>query len=60
MTMQYIRSYYKVPAKRGMSVKYKGVGGVILSADHYVKVRLENKRVVRIHPTDPDLIYGEV
>jgi hypothetical protein len=33
MTMQYIRDYYKVPAKRGAKIKFRGIPHVITSAD---------------------------
>lgn len=53
MSMEYIREYYKVPAKRGMSVKYQGKLGLIVGADGaYLKIRLNGESEVRLyHPT---------
>lgn len=33
MTMQYIRDYYKVPAKRGGKIKFQGIPHVIVGSD---------------------------
>lgn len=53
MSMEYIREYYKVPAKRGMSVKYQGKLGLIVGADGaYLKIRLNGESEIRLyHPT---------
>lgn len=62
MSFEYIRGYYKVPARRGGKVEYatKDVVkvGTITGADQYVYVRFDGvKHSVPIHPTDPDLKY---
>lgn len=51
--MDYIRTYYKVPAKRGGKVLYKGMHGVITSArGGYLRIRLDGeKRIGSYHPT---------
>lgn len=69
MSFDYVRSYYKVPAKRGMRVTdHEGRSGTITRATHYVFVRLDGTRVARAyHPTwrltyhtaAGDVVYGE-
>jgi len=51
--MEYIRNYYKVPAKRGMLVKYQGKPGIIVGAkDAYLRIRLEGEKSIgSYHPT---------
>lgn len=55
MSMQSIRDYYQVPAKRGMRVIFDGQPGVITSADRstmHLRVMLDDtKHSVRVHPT---------
>lgn len=59
MTMQYIRNYYKVPAKRGAKIKYHGQPYVIVgSLGHYLRVTASGRSgrsllgsVITIHPT---------
>lgn len=53
MTAAYVRSYYKVPAKRGGRVIADGKPGVITGfSDQYIRVRLDGERVSRNwHPT---------
>ncbi|MEV0367544.1 hypothetical protein [Nocardia fusca] len=56
MSMQYVRWYYGVPAKRGGRVRYTGEGeprlGTITSADHRLRIRLDGEKHTRIfHPT---------
>jgi len=53
MSMEYIREFYKVPAKRGGRVLVNGWAGTIVSsAGQYLKIRLDGSRVVRqYHPT---------
>lgn len=54
MTMDYIRRTYGVPAKRGARVLLRdGREGVVTSASHYVRVRVNGeKRVHQRHPLD--------
>jgi len=54
MSLEYIRKYYGVPAKRGAQVRYKGTHGIITgSRGAYIRVRLEGeKRSLPYHPTD--------
>jgi hypothetical protein len=55
MSLQYVRDYYGVPAKRGGRVTYDGEGGRILSADHHLIIKLDSGRRVRVHPRDTGL-----
>lgn len=51
--MQYIRNYYKVPAKRGGKITYKGKAGTIVGAKGaHLRIRLEGEnRIGSYHPT---------
>jgi hypothetical protein len=51
--MKYIRDTYKVPAKRGMRVRFQGELGTIISAPQaHLHVRIDGKKRIRIcHPT---------
>lgn len=57
MSMQYVRDYYAVPAKRGGRVRYTGDGaprlGTITAARHgSLRIRLDGeKRSAPFHPT---------
>jgi len=56
MSMEYIRNYYKVPAKRGGKIIFDYPDpriGVITSAQgHYIRVRFpEHKHSLILHPT---------
>ncbi|MET8648510.1 hypothetical protein [Nocardia aurea] len=57
MSMQYVRDYYGVPAKRGGRVRYTGDKeprlGTIASARHGgLRIRLDgDKRAMPFHPT---------
>lgn len=53
MSMDYIRRHYKVPARRGLRVKFQGKPGVITgSSGAYLRIRLNGeRRVGRYHPT---------
>lgn len=45
MSMEYIRMYYKVPAKRGQKVVANGVPGIITgSMGAHLKIRLEGQK----------------
>ena len=63
MSLAYVRNTYGVPAKRGMRVEYCGQDnvrrrGVITSASHHVRVRLDGEKHSRpYHPQDDYLIY---
>jgi hypothetical protein len=63
MSLEYIRTYYGVPAKRGMRIRWEAIKGnvhfgKILSADYHLRVRFDgSKRACRIHPADPALTY---
>ena len=54
MSLEYIRNYYRVPAKKGKIVSYKGKLGMITGASGpHVKVRLEGeKNALPYHPDD--------
>ena len=51
MSMEYVRRYYGVPAKRGGRVQFFGAQGTITSATHYLRVRMDDGRRVLLHPT---------
>ena len=57
MSLIYIRNYYGVPAKRGVTIEFTGnsapVRGVIVGASGaYLRVRLDGeKRARTFHPT---------
>lgn len=54
MTMEYIRRYYGVPAKRGGRVRFKGRPGRIVSADEqYLNIQFDDRDDVLgpYHPT---------
>lgn len=53
MSMEYIRRYYGVPAKRGMTITFQGEPCVIVgSQGAHLRVRVSwRKRPVPIHPT---------
>lgn len=57
MSMQYVRDYYRVPAKRGGRVRYTGGGqsrhGTIRSASgQYLRILLDgDKHAGTYHPT---------
>jgi hypothetical protein len=53
MSMQYIRDYYRVPAKRGARLAFQGRPGTIVGSSHqYLRVRLDgDTSTVLLHPT---------
>ncbi len=57
MSMQYVRDYYAVPAKRGGRVRYTGAGepqfGTITAARHgSLRIRLDGEKHPQpFHPT---------
>ncbi|GGA99908.1 hypothetical protein GCM10011491_30220 [Brucella endophytica] len=56
MSMEWVRKYYGVPAKRGGRIEYTGGKtpkyGTILSASNYLNIQLDgNKHPSRFHPT---------
>jgi hypothetical protein len=57
MSMQYIRDYYGVPAKRGGRVIYTGgrfplTGTIVGSRNAHLRIRLDGeKRISDFHPT---------
>lgn len=64
MSLDYIRNYYSVPAKRGMRVEYCGDDnvrrrGTITGASYaYVRIRLDGEKFSKpYHPKDDYLIY---
>ena len=56
MSMQYIRDCYKVPAKRGGTIRFTNTrgaaqDGVIVGSDgQYLKVSFDGMRPVKLHP----------
>ena len=52
MTLQYVRDYYGVPAKRGGRVRFEGQHeATILSATHHLHVRFDDGCEGWLHPT---------
>ena len=56
MSMAWVRLHYNVPAKRGGRIRFHPPGwhaldGTILSANHYLHVRLDNGHRAWLHPT---------
>lgn len=61
MSLEYIRNYYGVPAKKGGRVQYKDRVGVITgNSGPHVSVRLDGqKHSAPYHPTDLIYLTGE-
>ena len=59
-SLEYIRQFYNLPARRGAVVFYKGHRGKVTSAiNGHVRVRLDGESQARIyHPNDEDLIWS--
>ena len=63
MSLEYIRKYYGVPAKRGGIVEVREQGGAwvkgkILSGTHNLKIKIDSRNVaLRYHPESIDLRY---
>jgi hypothetical protein len=51
MSMEWVRSTYGVPAKRGGHILFDGEPGVIMSASHLLHVRMIDGERVLLHPT---------
>lgn len=55
MSMQRIRSYYSIPAKRGMRILFKGAPYIITGTTRgpmYIRVRpADGGRTFALHPT---------
>lgn len=58
MSMQHIRDYYGVPARRGARVVYSGdgcpaIGTIVGSRDQYLRVRFDDEpdRIETLHAT---------
>jgi hypothetical protein len=55
---EYVRDTYRVPARVGMHITYKGAPGVIKGGSNYVSILFAGRKgCENVHPTDPDLIY---
>ena len=51
MSMEYIRKTYKVPAKRGMKILFRGKPAEIVGASGpHLRIKLDGM-IVPIHPT---------
>lgn len=50
---EYIRSYYGVPAKRGMQIRFEGneYGRITGTNAAHLKAKMNDGRVVYFHPT---------
>jgi len=63
MSLEYIRKYYKVPAKRLGRVRWTrrdgtALEGTITGATQYLLVRFDDRNFsVPIHPTEEGLVY---
>jgi hypothetical protein len=57
MSMQVIRGWYNVPAKRGARIRYTGekspqLGTIVASKGSYIRIRMDGeKRAESYHPT---------
>lgn len=55
MSIGYIRTHYRVPAKIGGRITFDGVAGTIVSArGQYLRVRMDNdpsRTIINLHPT---------
>ena len=54
MSMQYIRDYYDVPAKRGGRVRWMGhyIGEIVGTRGPHLRIRLNGEKAIRsYHPT---------
>ena len=64
MKDSYVKQYYNVPADIGRNVEYRGRVGVIYEdGGNYVAINFNDEKpgdVRSVHPTDPDLKYGEM
>jgi hypothetical protein len=64
MNCEYVREYYNVPAQVNMRITYKGEGGIIWKdGGNYIAACMDKDKpgqTIRIHPTDPDIEYGEI
>jgi hypothetical protein len=61
LSLEYIREQYKVPARVGKHVEYKGKRGVVTGGvNAYVEIKLEEEKHSRpYHPRDEDLNWLE-
>jgi hypothetical protein len=58
VSTDYVRHYYKVPARLGGRVIWRGKAGMIISADHRIYVKFDDRdHSVPLHPRDDDLVY---
>ena len=65
MSLEFVRKYYNVPAKRGGRVSLKNAYGVrlgtITKATHYIFVKFDDATFsVPVHPLDDGLTYLKV
>ncbi len=52
MSLDYIRRFYGVPAKRGGRIRFQGRGATIIGANsQYLRVRLDDGTRALLHPT---------
>ena len=60
-SLEYIRQFYNVPARRRAVVTYNGRRGKVVSARNgLIRIKLDgNKRARIYHPTDENLIWEE-
>lgn len=65
MSMDYVRKYYNVPAKRGGKVRFFFAGkwntGTIKSADHSLRVAPDEspRKRLTFYPTDVEYLTGD-
>lgn len=59
MSMDYVKTHYRVPAKRGAKVIFEGNNGIITGArGAYLKVRI-GKLSQYCHPLELDYIHSQ-
>jgi hypothetical protein len=55
---EYIRDHYRVPARRGGRVKFRGEPGrVVGTSGPHLRVRLDSGATLVLHPTESGLCY---
>lgn len=61
MSFDYVRSWYKVPAKRGMRVKVNGkMGTITCGSCQYIRVRFDGEKISFFcHPTWEVVYYDK-
>lgn len=53
MSIEYIRKYYKIPAKIGMRIRFKNkFGKIVGTRNSHLRIRLDGEKIINnYHPT---------